>query len=527
MSTDFRIDKQSNENKDTVPPISPDESRLTPHNKLTPIEKAVRKSYLEQVGFDPATIEKMEENSPALWSPNKVDEVISKLTQLGFSDPMSVLIASPTILNLSPENIDSTISLLKNRGIEDPIDAITKHPPILGYSSREGDENSGLAGKFNNLDELGLTGIVELTSKALGWSPETVRKKVKNLADLEYTDAKGKTRKIGKTKAVKMVKQAPTILGHSVEFISERIKFLSALGFVDATKILLNNPRIVGYSEETFNNKLANFRNLGFNPVQLVTEEPELTNLDIDDVQLKVSHLKDIGFANPAKLVLSNPRILQLAEENIDDKIGYLKSLGFGNPITMYEKSPKCLGYSNEKINTAVETFREIGFGDPIEFLESRPGLISCSRERIIHRAKLIQRLCSLYNLPFTPAQIIEYSLSLITSKIDKIIVAVRILRDFKVPTENIKSRLQYLLTQNIDNLLTAYSRGDFTDIDDLLRKSKKIKVSGISQSEKLDEIENGLTNFEPTDPEYKIFTRYFKGYGEDEDESAEDDDQI
>ena len=122
------------------------------------------------------------------------------------------------------------------------------------------------------------------------------------------------------------------------------------------------------------------------------------------------------------------------------------------------------------------------------------------------------RQLIQLYQLPFSATSLVEQDPFLFSSKIDKILVLVRILREYNVRPHELTDRLiNNLLRANLESTLIALdARSDLDEkITVLISRTRYIHRQKLPKEEKRRIIDNGLAEFE------KIKQRYFRGYPE------------
>ena len=255
--------------------------------------------------------------------------------------------------------------------------------------------------------------------------------------------------------------------------------------------------------------RAQHLRDLGFTEERIESRSrvrPSLWATEVVDEH--INGLNERGFANPQKMLASSPPIFGLSFEYIDSKRNGLRERGFLNPEKMLESHPRLLGYSFEYIDTKRNGLRERGFENPEKVLEFYPTIFGLSFENIDRRLKLYGKLINCYELPFQAPQLMEQIPVLFSAKLDKVMVLVRILREYQVtpPTLN-EAIMQRLIQSNLENTLVALSRATPGErIDALIRRTDRVRRERIPQQRKRQIIFTSL-------PESKIKSRYFKGY--------------
>lgn len=168
--------------------------------------------------------------------------------------------------------------------------------------------------------------------------------------------------------------------------------------------------------------------------------------------------------------------------------------------------------YSLLVLESHIQGLRERGFTNPNKMIESLPPILGLAFENIDRRLRLLDKLIKLYNLPFSGTHLMEQESFLFSTKIDKILVLVRVLREYKVRHYELTDKvIKRLLRANLEDTLIALdSPSDPNEkIEDLIRRTRSVNRQKLPKEEKRKIIKEGLLEFE------KIKQRYFRGYPE------------
>ncbi|RJQ24769.1 hypothetical protein C4577_07095 [Candidatus Parcubacteria bacterium] len=254
----------------------------------------------------------------------------------------------------------------------------------------------------------------------------------------------------------------------------------------------------------------------------MIESLPTILGYAFENIDAKIAGLGERGFSNPHKMIETSPAILGYAFENIDAKLAGLGERGFGNPKKMIESLPAILNYTFKNIDAKLAGLRERGFGNPNKMIESSPTILCYTFKNIDRRLHLFSKLIRLYNLPFDPTELMERDSSLFSNKIDKLMVLVRILRDYKVTlpdlneevmNEEVISRLVKLISRlvklNVEDTLVALSvpHDKNESILGLIHRTSSIRKQKLPKDIKRQIIQASL------DEASKIKSRYFRGY--------------
>src|SRR5207253_1280463 len=125
----------------------------------------------------------------------------------------------------------------------------------------------------------------------------------------------------------------------------------------------------------------------------MLTSNPSILGLAMENIRGKLSDLRALGFADPVKMVTSNPSILGLAMENIRGKLSDLRALGFADPVKMITSIPTILGYSIENIRGRLSDLRALGFADPVKMVAGFPTILGYARERLLLCGRIVMHL--------------------------------------------------------------------------------------------------------------------------------------
>jgi hypothetical protein len=201
----------------------------------------------------------------------------------------------------------------------------------------------------------------------------------------------------------------------------------------------------------------------------------------------------------------------ELKGEEIGKRRGHLIGLDFPADWvdSLVEVRPTL--FAPEFVNNHITGLTELGFTNPNKMIESFPAILSYSlEENIKPRVQLLNRLITVYQLPFSATSLVEQDPFLFSSKIDKILVLVRILREYKVrppaPNTNIMRSLLHL---NLESVLVALNEPpkEHETIEDFIKRARSVHRQKLPKEQKRQIIEQGLSEFE------KIKSRYLKGY--------------
>src|ERR671915_202875 len=186
----------------------------------------------------------------------------------------------------------------------------------------------------------------------------------------------------------------------------------------------------------------------------------------------------------------------------------HLRDLGFTEERIESRSRVRPSLWATEVVDEHINGLNERGFENPQKMLEFYPTIFGLSFENIDRRLKLYGKLINCYELPFQAPQLMEQIPVLFSAKLDKVMVLVRILREYQVtpPTLN-EAIMQRLIQSNLENTLVALSRATPGErIDALIRRTDRVRRERIPQQRKRQIIFTSL-------PESKIKSRYFKGY--------------
>src|SRR3989338_6884583 len=141
----------------------------------------------------------------------------------------------------------------------------------------------------------------------------------------------------------------------------------------------------------------------------------------------------DRGFSAEWIDHLSELKPTLYSSEILETNLIGLQNIGFSNPIKLIESLPSILGISLEgNIKPKIEGLGLLGFTNPHKMIESVPSILGYNLEgNIKKRFKLIDRVIKRYGLPFTTSFLMENVHFLFSSKIDKIVILIRVFSKF------------------------------------------------------------------------------------------------
>lgn len=264
--------------------------------------------------------------------------------------------------------------------------------------------------------------------------------------------------------------------------INKRANYLKEkLGFSQKKIDRLKNYRPSLYSRPLVDKYLSDLENQElFNPN--IANPPSTLGHNTDEVDQKITDLKNRGFSNPKEMIRDFLPVLDYDSDNIDQKINDLKKLGFINPQKMIEDNPRILSYSLKK--------------------------------NIKPKIRLLNSLNKTYNLNLDPLNTIESNLAILGTKFEKLVVIVRVLRDYQPSPEDIQKKISGLYATNLESLLVAYSQKQPNDtFNNLIRRTRNIQKQKLTKEYKRELIKDFFTK---NPVAYKIYRDYLKGYPEE-----------
>lgn len=188
----------------------------------------------------------------------------------------------------------------------------------------------------------------------------------------------------------------------------------------------------------------------------------------------------------------------------------YLLMQGFSEEwVHKLEESATNL-YDPNVVNNKIALLKSLGFLQPIKLIQSLPTILGFAEKNIRRRIELLERLIKLYHLPFTPTELMKKNSTLFSTKLDKLMVLARILREYKVqPSELDKSPVRYIIAINLEDILVALNQShpENETIADFMKRANSVTALNLSKEQKRKIIHEGLDKFP------KIKARYFKGY--------------
>jgi hypothetical protein len=173
---------------------------------------------------------------------------------------------------------------------------------------------------------------------------------------------------------------------------------------------------------------------------------------------------------------------------------------------TRFRKKSKTL-YTEESLQNKIKWLKERGFKDPMKIISYYPAILGYWFDNIDDKIKLLNKIIKLYKLNFTAIEAIENNLNILGSKIDKLWVLVRIIKEIAKNSTEVNNQLIYkLIFSNVEEVILASRSKVNLTLNDLLLKTKNIKKEKISKDKKYDLI----LKLPEKD---KVRIRYFRGY--------------
>jgi len=306
----------------------------------------------------------------------------------------------------------------------------------------------------------------------------------------------------------KIQEEFPTL--HCANEAKQMIDGLKERGFTDPIEMITSLSQILGLGSENIDTKIDGLKERGFtDPIKMIASFPSILGFSFENIDTKIDGLKERGFTDPPKMIASFPSILGLGFENIDTKIDGLKERGFTDPIKMITTKPQILGFSFENIDTKIDGLKERGFTDSIKMITSSPSILGLGFENIDHRLTFLNRLGRLLGMEESGIRLAEYHPIFLGYKFDKIVVTLRVLREYPdaISVVNL-SMVSTLLKTNIEDMLVALSqRIEGESYADFRKRLRQIKKQKLSKEEKQKIITIELVELN------KIVTRYRSAY--------------
>lgn len=309
-----------------------------------------------------------------------------------------------------------------------------------------------------------------------------------------------------------MARSYPDIFGIDHVNMDKKISGLYERGFKNPIKMIeKTHGRIFGYNFDNIDGKIEDLKKHGFDdPLTTIERVPSILGYDFNK---KIMALSKYGFQNPLKMIRKFPEMFGYNEKNIKNKIKGLHKNGFDDPIRIIEISPSILGYSRETITAKIDNLLSFGFKDPISMIETTPPILSLSENNIKRKIKYLGKINHLYKLNFDPIQILESNLPILGTKMEKLLIITRILREYNSTIDEIKARICLSYRANLECLLLAFTEKEENDnLDGLFSRAKKIQKSKISRERKIDGIKKFFSVSD--NPNYqKIYETYLRAY--------------
>jgi hypothetical protein len=311
-------------------------------------EVARRQSHLLDLKFKQVWIDSLKERVPTLYDPNVVDDHISGLRGLGFSNPRKIIESFDRVLSHTLENVGDKITGLKERGFSDPQKMIEASPTILGHSL--GNIDSKIAG----LKDRGFSSpqkMIESFPTILSYDLDNIDIKLAGL------------KKRGFVNPSKMIESLPPILGLSLKNIDDKITGLKERGFSDPKRMIEALPRALSYAFKNIDRRLrlvgeiTRLYKVPFTAVQLMEAQNSLFTSKIDKIVTLTRILKKFT-TGPEEI--TNAVINRLFFSSLEDVLIATDIAGEKQNLTLDKlaklvKEVKAAGFTKEEKQIAIE----------------------------------------------------------------------------------------------------------------------------------------------------------------------------
>ncbi len=178
----------------------------------------------------------------------------------------------------------------------------------------------------------------------------------------------------------------------------------------------------------------------------------------------------------------------------------------------MIETLPPILGLNFDNIDSKIIGLKERGFSNPKKMIETLPPILGLNFDNIDKKIKIFSRLINLYNISLSPISLMENILPLFSSKMDKLIVLARVLKEYTIqPSEISEKLIRKLIFCNIEDVLVALveTENENETIRDFIKRVDLIKKQKIPKEIKRRRIKEQMSDID------KIKQKYLKGYPE------------
>ena len=291
-----------------------------------------------------------------------------------------------------------------------------------------------------------------------------------------------------------------------LEFREFCLKLIVGLDQKKLDKLKVRRPAL--YSLEVIEKHVKGLNDRNFkDPREMIRLSISILNFSLERIDDHINGLETRGFVNSHKTIESSPKILEHSLGYIDNTITNLYERGFINPISLIERMPKVLDYSIENIDDKIKGLKTRGFTDPIHLIESTPSIISLSLNNIDAKIEVLERLNKLYKLDLNPIKVIEQNTTLISTKLEKILIIARILREYNPTADEIKAKINPLYTTNLESMILSYTQKKPDDtISNLIYNAREIQSQKFSNIEKRESITNIFENQEEPNKIYRDY---------------------
>jgi hypothetical protein len=136
------------------------------------------------------------------------------------------------------------------------------------------------------------------------------------------------------------------------------------VGIKDPIKLITLSPTILNYSTETISEKMSFLTELGFDAAGIISKFPAVITLGNENILKKIKLLNDLGFQNVKMMVGRSPSTLSLAEDNIRERFTFCTRIlqFYKVPLattSLMEYVPNLWNTKKEKISILLRLMRE------------------------------------------------------------------------------------------------------------------------------------------------------------------------
>ena len=238
-------------------------------------------------------------------------------------------------------------------------------------------------------------------------------------------------------------------------------------------------------------------------------------SLTPEELEQRKKYLAERGISKKAIAMFEGKRPNLFTIDEVDERMKNLATLGVEDPGALINTKPEILTLTSATVTQKLADLQKVLPDKAVALVESCPAVLTYSyQENLAPKIRLLTRLIKLYHLPWSLGELIRRNNSLLTSRIDKLYVLVRVLHHYFTDARDITHKnISNLLFENLEDVVLTFGEMGAEDLTfaEFLQEVGRAKDSRLPKAEKIKMIAE-LAPDEGSD-EDRVLASYHRGY--------------